>query len=190
MMNVGINGLRQAAVEYAAARRVYGALSGEARALMDAFLAANDALYGQVAVAKAAEVEAEAALRLAVLDEYERTGSKRPGYDLGVRVAERLEYNVERAIAWAKLNAPVFVVQALDAKPFEAYVKGVHQAAEKTAGSGAGQIWAAEFAPWVEVAMKATATLPADIEEELMAAGVTLPSGGPIGITGTVLGEG
>jgi hypothetical protein len=165
--------LREAAVDYAVAQRAAVAFSKQTGALLDALYAEHAQLFEAAANAKEVAKGREIMLRDAVIDAYEATGDKHPGFGAGVRVGERLEYAKERALAWAEKAAPLFIMRTLDAKPFEAYVKGVHQDAEK-GSERAAQLWA-ELSPWMEVAAVPTATLPADVEAALLAEGVTLP---------------
>ena len=59
---------------------------------------------------------AEAATRIAILAEYEHTGSKAPLKGAGVRVLRKASYVLAEALAWCKDNAPALLT--VDEKKF------------------------------------------------------------------------
>ena len=77
--------------------------------------------------AKDALSAAEAAARIAILAEYESTGSKAPAKGAGVRVLRKATYVLADALAWCRQNAPAlltvdekkFVKADLDGAPIE-----------------------------------------------------------------------
>lgn len=67
-----------------------------------------------------AENTAEAELRRLTIDYYEKTKTKTVDENLSVRVNTKLEYEIGKAVEWAKENAPVMIVESVDKKSFEA----------------------------------------------------------------------
>jgi len=61
----------------------------------------------------------ESQAREAALAVYAETGNKKPADGVGIRVYQRLRYDVAEVMAWCKEHAPVFVIETLDKKPFE-----------------------------------------------------------------------
>jgi hypothetical protein len=64
-------------------------------------------------------MDAESALRDALVENYKATGEKTFDKDCGVMVTTKYEYDPAEAVTWAKTNAPVLVVEAVDKKAFE-----------------------------------------------------------------------
>lgn len=54
---------------------------------------------------------------------YIETGNKKLDYGIGIRVMNKLSYDDEKAIEWAKENMPIAIKQTIDKKQFETYAK-------------------------------------------------------------------
>lgn len=67
----------------------------------------------------------EATLREAIVDFYNRYREKQLGSGLSVRVTKKIRYEETQAIEWARANAPVCIVEAIDKKRFEALADGL-----------------------------------------------------------------
>lgn len=93
-------------------------------------------LNAQLAAQVVADRNAE--LRKAIAAEYEvnraevvaaggdpSMASKQLGYGLSVRVVEKLDYPMDRAVGWAKVNAPYMIRETVDAEIFVATMKAL-----------------------------------------------------------------
>jgi len=62
---------------------------------------------------------AEHELRTALIENYKLTGEKTFDKECGVAVTTKYEYKPEDAVNWAKINAPVLIVESVDDKAFK-----------------------------------------------------------------------
>ncbi len=85
-------------------------------------LPANIQLFNALAAAKAETAKAENELREAGLKEYEATKNKQPFPGVGIRVREKVVYELKLALAWANEHHQALT---LNAKEFEAIVKAM-----------------------------------------------------------------
>lgn len=60
-------------------------------------------------------------LRQMAIDHYNETGEKSLDENLSVRVTKFFDYDMKEALAWAKENAPILIVQSIDKKKFEKF---------------------------------------------------------------------
>lgn len=58
-------------------------------------------------------------LRTIAIDHFKATNEKRFDADISVRVTTKLQYEAEKAVAWAEQNAPIMIVKSVDKKAFE-----------------------------------------------------------------------
>lgn len=79
-----------------------------------------------LADAEALVAAAEERVRQLAAKDYAATNDTAPAPGVSIKLFTRIEYSVERAIAWAKEHAPVLVKteEKLDRKTFETMVKG------------------------------------------------------------------
>jgi hypothetical protein len=61
----------------------------------------------------------EEQVRILALAKYSETGDKKPAPGIGIRVMKKMVYDEGAAIEWCKDHGGMFVVEALDKKPFE-----------------------------------------------------------------------
>jgi hypothetical protein len=95
--------------------------------------------------ARAAQEQAEAALRDAVLVAYHTTGSKRPHPAVGVRVCTRLVYDPATVTTWARDNLTPLLV--LDTKLFEQVAPHIKVPGVSVVNEAQATI-AQDLAPW------------------------------------------
>lgn len=62
------------------------------------------------------------------LDAFKATGDKEPASGATVRLYKRVLYDVAQALQWCKTNAPIYVREVLDTKPFEKAAEHMHAA--------------------------------------------------------------
>lgn len=58
-------------------------------------------------------------LRSLAIEYYRATSEKRFDADISIRVTTKLQYEAEKAVAWAEANAPIMIVKSVDKKAFE-----------------------------------------------------------------------
>lgn len=63
--------------------------------------------------------ELEEEIKEAALFDFQVTGNKKPFDGVGIREMTKFVYEIEGAVQWAKVNAPMVVYETIDKKKFE-----------------------------------------------------------------------
>lgn len=100
----------------AVARAVLAASEAELAPQVEAFNAATAGLRERIRMERERLAAEESAARARTVQRYQETGDKHPVPGLGIRLVKTVEYDADRALAWAKQSGLALL---LDRKAFE-----------------------------------------------------------------------
>lgn len=111
--------LQDAVRKLAIARSAEAAAKAALQAKQDAFATENAALIATGRAAKESVAQAEADVRALASAAFTQTGERKPAVGVEIKVTKGLDYDPEKAFAWAKATKMALIPEQLDVKAFE-----------------------------------------------------------------------